>query len=423
MASAQLVEVVAAAIAAGVTDEAGMKTPAAWLAWRSGLSPERAGQIVKLANVRDRYPLLFAAFERGEVSVDQMTELVKAPEWAEQQMLAFAEIGTVQRLRRAIRDDAFEGAPTDTAAEEAPAKEPEHRLSFGMRGGQWWINGKCDPLTGRQFEAALTESKDRLHDQGDTDATWIDALADVAARSLAAVASPDRRDRYRTWIHIDTNSGSATTTDGWRIPQSLARQILCDCDLAPVWERDGVPFSVGRTQRIVPDRTRRIIERRDRGCRVPGCTADRFVQIHHIMHWEDGGTTDTANLISVCPRHHRMHHHGQLGLTGNADHPDGVLFTDSRGSPIPLSHPPNPPTEPVPMRTALHRAARRPHELRLGRPRLGPPRRTPTPPPPPRHLKLARTPRARFRRVARRSGPPCRVRRRRDRVPFPRRRR
>ena len=99
-ASAQLVEVVAAAIAAGVTDEAGMKTPAAWLAWRSGLSPERAGQIVKLARVRDRYPLLFAAFGRGEVSVDQMTELVKAPEWAEQQMLGFAEIGTVQRLRR-----------------------------------------------------------------------------------------------------------------------------------------------------------------------------------------------------------------------------------------------------------------------------------------------------------------------------------
>ena len=94
---ARLVAVTAAAIAGGVTDEAGMKTPAAWLAWRSGLSPERAGQVVKLAKVRDQYPLLFGAFERGVVSVDQMTELVKAPVWAERQMLAFAEIGTVQR--------------------------------------------------------------------------------------------------------------------------------------------------------------------------------------------------------------------------------------------------------------------------------------------------------------------------------------
>jgi hypothetical protein len=211
MASAQLVEVVAAAIDAGVTDEAGMKTPAAWLAWRSGLSPERAGQIVKLVKVRSRYPLLFAAFERGEVSADQMTELVKAPEWAEQQMLAFAEIGTVQRLRRAIRDDAFEGAPVDTVV---TPKEPEHRLSFGVRRGRWWINGKCDLLTGRQFEAALTESQDRLHDNGDTDATWADALADVATRSLAMVESPERRDRYRTWIHLDTTGRAATTTDG-----------------------------------------------------------------------------------------------------------------------------------------------------------------------------------------------------------------
>ena len=80
---ARLVAIIAEAMAAGVTDEAGMKTPAAWLAWRSGLSPERAGQVVKLARVRDRYPLLFDAFERGVVSVDQMTELVKAPVWAE----------------------------------------------------------------------------------------------------------------------------------------------------------------------------------------------------------------------------------------------------------------------------------------------------------------------------------------------------
>ena len=42
-------------------------------------------------------------------------------------------------------------------------------------------------------------------------------------------------------------------------------------DLAAVVERDGVPFSVGRTRRVVPERTRRVIERRDRGCRVPGC--------------------------------------------------------------------------------------------------------------------------------------------------------
>jgi Domain of unknown function (DUF222)/HNH endonuclease len=342
VATAQIVAATAEALGAGDTNEAGMTSPAAWLAWRTGLSPERAGQLVKLAKVRERYPLLFTAFERGEISADQLTELVKAPEWAQQQMLAFAEIGTVGRLRRAIRDEAFEHDP-DEAHEEKATRAPKERLSFGVKDSQWRINGACDIDRGKLIEAALTESKDRLFDEGDTDATWVDALVDIAERSLAAVPSRDRRDRYRTWFHHDTRSGATTTTDGWRIPQSIARLCTCDGSGAIVLGRDGLPFSVGRTQYIVPDRTRRIVMRRDRGCRVPGCTADRFVEVHHIVHWEDGGPTDTWNLICLCPKHHRMHHKGELGATGDADDPDGVVFTDARGSPIVACCAPAPP--------------------------------------------------------------------------------
>ena len=342
--TARLVEVVADAIAAGETDEAGMKTPAAWLAWRSGLSPEHAGQIVRLAKARERYPLLFDAFARGEVSADQMTELVKAPDWAQRQMLAFSEIGTVTRLRRAIRDSAFErdpDAPVPTPHEQAA----NDRLSFGVRDGRWRITGNLPIDLGREVEAAMVESKDRQFAAGDTEVTWVGALVDVAQRSMAGVESADRRDRYRVWFHVGAD-GAMTTTDGWRIPESIATLLLCDCVAAPVWERHGTPLSVGRAQHIVPDRTRRIIERRDRGCRVPGCTADRFVEVHHIVHWSRGGATDTWNLISLCPKHHRMHHHDQLGITGNADDLDGVEFTDARGAPIARSHPPNPPNEP-----------------------------------------------------------------------------
>jgi hypothetical protein len=87
---------------------------------------------------------------------------------------------------------------------------------------------------------------------------------------------------------------------------------------------------------------------------VPGCTADRFVEVHHIVHWSAGGRTDTPNLISLCPKHHRMHHQGGLGVSGNADRFDRVVFTDSNGKliggvdpPIVPAHPPPaPPTPP-----------------------------------------------------------------------------
>jgi hypothetical protein len=116
-----------------------------------------------------------------------------------------------------------------------------------------------------------------------------------------------------------------------------------------VWERDGVPVSVGRAQYVVPDRTRRVVERRDRGCRAPGCGRERHVEIHHILHWlGDGGPTDTWNLVSLCPHHHRMHHQGLLGISGDADAPGGLAFTDEHGRPVPGVGPPIPPSGPPP---------------------------------------------------------------------------
>jgi hypothetical protein len=73
------------------------------------------------------------------------------------------------------------------------------------------------------------------------------------------------------------------------------------------------------------------VEERDRSCRVPGCECTGWLQVHHVIHWEDGGPTDTGNLVALCSRHHRLHHLGQLGIAGNADDPGGMDFTDCRG--------------------------------------------------------------------------------------------
>ena len=185
--------------------------------------------------------------------------------------------------------------------------------------------------------------------------TWAYALVDIAERSLDAVESTARRDRYRTWLHLDVTEGSATTTDGWRVPMAVGDRLLCDGVVQPVWESDGVPFSVGRAQHVVPPRTRRIVEHRDRGCRVPGCSGDRFVEIHHIVHWLDGGRTDTSNLICLCPRHHKLHHRGELGITGDADRFDGVTFTDAQGRVIAGRDPAVVPTAPPPSPPATYR--------------------------------------------------------------------
>ncbi|HMJ75708.1 MAG TPA: HNH endonuclease signature motif containing protein, partial [Iamia sp.] len=85
------------------------------------------------------------------------------------------------------------------------------------------------------------------------------------------------------------------------------------------------------------------VEHRDGGCRVPGCDSQLWIEVHHIVHWEDHGDTITENLICLCRTHHRLHHQGLLGITGNADAIDGITFTTATGM---VLRPAGRPTEP-----------------------------------------------------------------------------
>ncbi len=309
----------------------GIHTPTQWLAWKSGVSPERAAVIVKVAEQRAAFPHVFEMFARGAVSIEQVAVVVeRAPAWADHKVVILIDELSVAQLRRTMTDKFFDDGPEPA---DPPAPPKPDRLSFGATqdDDRWRISGNFDITTGRRIEAALTQAKESLFERGDHDATWADALVEIAETSLDVVSSDARRDRYRTWLHFDVSNGSATTTDGWRIPMATRDHLLCDGVVQAVWERDGLPFSVGRSHRIVPDRTRRIIERRDRGCRVPGCTATAFVEIHHIIHWLNSGTSDTWNLLSLCGKHHRQHHRGELGIAGNADEEHAMTFTDING--------------------------------------------------------------------------------------------
>ena len=51
-----------------------------------------------------------------------------------------------------------------------------------------------------------------------------------------------------------------------------------------------------------------VYERAGGQCEHPGCTARHFLEVHHVIHWEDGGRTDLANLRLYCSGHHRHEH-------------------------------------------------------------------------------------------------------------------
>jgi hypothetical protein len=173
----------------------------------------------------------------------------------------------------------------------------------------------------------------------------------VAHRSLGAIESPERRDQYRTYIHLDVEG--AWLDNGPALPRSLFEKLTCDGSVRPLWESEGVAINVGRKQHAVPPHTRRVVLDRDRVCRYPGCPNNRHLEVHHVLHWErDEGPTDTWNLAAHCPFHHDAIHRGELTVTGNADEPGGlvhrrrngmVIVGHNKASPPGAAAPPSPP--------------------------------------------------------------------------------
>jgi hypothetical protein len=104
------------------------------------------------------------------------------------------------------------------------------------------------------------------------------------------------------------------------VPAEVVRRLACDAkvDLA-VEDRNGTILDQGRARRDPTPVQRMEIDRRDKGCRFPGCTYSEFTNAHHIQHWVDGGLTNFDNLVTLCGRHHRAVHELGWTVTGSAD--------------------------------------------------------------------------------------------------------
>ncbi|MEM8621844.1 MAG: DUF222 domain-containing protein [Actinomycetota bacterium] len=320
----------------------GIHTPRQYIAWRCGISARRAGQVVAIAERVESLPRCVQLLRDGLISIDQLAVIAEhAPDWADGELCDLAAHMTVAQLRRTVNmfpTDPGPGTDSDRPDNESPevASRPDS-FSMNRADGRFSLAMETDAIAGAIIERALSEARNALFLDDPDSATWTAAVAEVAQRSLDAVTDPGRRDRYRLHIHVNTDQpADRRDPHGWHIPDNVANYFTCDCAVVPTLLADGIPISIGRTSRIIPERTRRQVIYRDHGCRVPGCDPTHHLEIHHIVHWTKGGPTDVCNLIALCGHHHRLHHRGDLHITGNASLPAGapgaVMFTTSDGT-------------------------------------------------------------------------------------------
>jgi hypothetical protein len=314
----------------------GLKTMRSWLRGHARLSPAAIGQIIRTGRAIEALPAVAAAFAAGQVTAEQVA--VIAPITSPGHLAAAADQGVdlaaVDRVlaeTAATREHAHLGqvvhhylARLDPdGAEPDPTEGRSLTLSKHADGS---ISGRfeLDPAGGEKVQAALESMVQADRPAGDlrTRAQQLgDALVQWADTTLAAGGLPILRTvkpHVIVTIGIDdlvdpaTGPGAAGMGFGATISAARARWLACDGNITRiVIGPEGQPLELGRSHRVVPAHLRRAVEQRDRHCVFAGCGAPTYwCDVHHLVHWADGGHTDLDNSGLLCERHHTKVHHG-----------------------------------------------------------------------------------------------------------------
>ena len=211
------------------------------------------------------------------------------------------------------------------------------------------VSGRLDGAGFQIVEAAVAAAM--TEDQPDEPARTVaqrraDGLVVLARFFLDHADAPSVGRRRRAHVSVTVTlealerRAEACTADGWPVSAATVEALLCDAGVQRfVADGSSVVVDVGRTTRTVSRRLFDAVALRDGGCRFPGC--DRPVswcEAHHVVAWQDGGSTEHANLVLLCWRHHHdFAHHPQWQLTLLAD---GTVEVTTPGGGVLTSRPP-----------------------------------------------------------------------------------
>jgi hypothetical protein len=316
--------------------EEGATSTAAWLAERVGLAESTARTWVQTAEQLYERPLVAEAITDGSLTLDKAKAALQlalftdpAPdplhpdddddddddatiEHPDKALLEQARHCTVHQLNEMVR--AARGA---SAAREVASVEGRYLRCNDTRRT---INMQLPDEQFALVRGVLNRTVATIPSDGTTphDQRMADAMVQIVQRSVQG-ASTIRTAGAETLVvvHADLSllrggTGRAELERLGLISREAAKRISCDANVTlAIDDAFGHTMAEGRKKRLPSAAQRREVRRRDRNCRFPGCTNSMYTNVHHIVHWADGGKTDLDNLVTLCNfHHHRLHEQG-----------------------------------------------------------------------------------------------------------------
>ena len=340
----------------------GFHSCAYWLNFKCGIDMNTARERVRVAHALGRLPKIDARFAKGAISYSKVRAVTRIAEEADEDyLLMIMKHGTAHHVEKLVR--LYRRAECLQDTEAAKERHDNRQLSYHYdHDGCLVIKGRFPADQGelivkalemameKQFEAASVGaasaatdvSADHVPSGQTSEPTPVatrraDALAEVAETYMNSEPVPNSTaDRYQVVVHVAASDSEKTPhiENGPHVSAETSRRISCDSSVLRIDEdKNGEPLAIGRKSRSIPPAMRRALRMRDKGCRFPGCTNDKFVDGHHIEHWADGGETNLDNLVLLCRHHHHLVHEGGFSCEKTAG--GELMFKDQRDTPLP----------------------------------------------------------------------------------------
>ncbi|MGY1777435.1 DUF222 domain-containing protein [Geodermatophilus sp. SYSU D00804] len=314
----------------------GLRSMASWLRGHCRLSAAEAARLVRNGRALEHLPALAEAHDAGLVSAEQVAVAARAV--TPERLASAAD----QRVDLAVVDAVLTGVAieqphADLVAvvqhycnaldPDGPEPDPTEGRSLTLSrhaDGSLSFRGHLDAVGGERLQTALEAhvQADRPAGDGRSRAQRLgDALVQLADNALAAGSLPQLRGhKPQLAVVIDLDDlvdpherpNAGRMGFGATISAARARWLACDGAVSRVvLGPDGAPLDLGREQRLMSRHLRTAAELRDGGCVFAGCGAPTWwCDVHHLVHWIDGGDTSLDNAALLCERHHTKVHHG-----------------------------------------------------------------------------------------------------------------
>lgn len=301
----------------------GASSTSSWLVREFGIAFSTAYEWLRVANQAVHFTFLMDAFRAAEIDYSTVRLLLKyLTADNEVELVELAKKLGHEQLKRCL-------AGHDTS--EPKEKSPEHYLRVkDLPDGDVAFEGVMSGAEGSLFKAALKIGEMAYYEQEHAEQQAAAEETRPARQTVSGYGMPIGRSLLHSFMGIvnmvrtkPTNTlrtpgahvnivlnadGHAYMPAAPKVPSTaLANLVANGLSRLNVGDSSGLVLNVGRAQRLATDaQVNALMTMWGHQCAMPGCTHTRFMEIHHMKEWADGGNTDLDNLIPLCSACHSL---------------------------------------------------------------------------------------------------------------------